>query len=134
MAKKLNYTYALGRRRSASARVRLFRGKGANTVNEKPIEEYFPGILDKMVWSKPFTVTQTSEKYYISARVVGGGKEGQVDAVAFATARAISGVKPDEYRSLLKKAGLLRRDSRIRERRKIGMGGQARRKKQSPKR
>ena len=51
--KKINYTYAVGRRRSASARIRLFRGKGENVVNNMPIEEYFPGVINKDVWSKP---------------------------------------------------------------------------------
>ena len=132
--KKINYTYAVGRRRSASARVRLFRGKGDNTVNGKPVSEYFPGIIAKDKWTKPFKLTETSDKYYISAKVVGGGKNGQLDAVVHGIARALAKAKEDKFRSPLKKAGLLTRDSRVRERRKVGTGGRARRKKQSPKR
>jgi small subunit ribosomal protein S9 len=134
MAKKLNYTYASGKRRSSSARVRLFHGKGENTVNGISLEKYFPGIINKSKWSKPFGLTETSEKYYFSAKVLGGGKEGQIDAVVQGLAKALAKVKPDKFRAPLKKAGLLTRDSRIRERRKVGMGGKARRKRQSPKR
>ncbi|MBU0997921.1 30S ribosomal protein S9 [Patescibacteria group bacterium] len=134
MAKKINYTYAVGRRRSASARIRLFHGKGKNIVNEMPLEKYFPGVVNKSKWSKPFGVTETSDKYYFSAKVVGGGKQGQLDAVVHGLSKALAKVKPDKFRIPLKKVGLLTRDSRIRERRKIGMGGKARRKKQSPKR
>ncbi|MBU2036044.1 30S ribosomal protein S9 [Patescibacteria group bacterium] len=134
MAKKINYTYAVGRRRSASARIRLFHGKGKNIVNEMPLEKYFPGAVNKSKWSKPFGVTETSDKYYFSAKVVGGGKQGQLDAVVHGLSKALAKVKPDKFRIPLKKVGLLTRDSRIRERRKIGMGGKARRKKQSPKR
>jgi len=134
MAKKINYTYAVGKRRSSSARVRLFHGKGDNTVNGKTLEKYFPGEVNKSKWSKPFGITETSDKYYFTAKVVGGGKQGQIDAVINGLSKALSKVKPDKFRTPLKKAGLLTRDSRIRERRKIGMGGKSRRKKQSPKR
>ncbi|MFH1971408.1 MAG: 30S ribosomal protein S9 [Patescibacteria group bacterium] len=134
MAKKTNYTYTVGRRRTSSARIRLFQGKGQNIVNEIPLEKYFPGEVNKSKWSKPFSVTETSDKYYFSAKVVGGGKQGQLDAVIHGLSKALAKIKPDKFRIPLKKVGLLTRDSRIRERRKIGMGGKARRKKQSPKR
>ena len=134
MAKKINYTYAVGKRRTSSARIRLFHGKGKNIVNEIPLEKYFPGAVNKSKWSKPFSVTETLDKYYFSAKVVGGGKQGQLDAVVHGLSKAFAKIKPDKFRIPLKKVGLLTRDSRIRERRKIGMGGKARRKKQSPKR
>ena len=134
MAKKINYTYAVGKRRTSSARIRLFHGKGQNIVNEMSLEKYFPGEVNKSKWSKPFSVTETSDKYYFSAKVVGGGKQGQLDAVVHGLSKALAKIKPDKFRIPLKKVGLLTRDSRIRERRKIGMGGKARRKKQSPKR
>jgi len=134
MAKKLNYTYTTGKRRTSSARIRLFHGKGKNIVNEIPLEKYFPGDVDKSKWLKPFNVTETFDKYYFSAKVVGGGKQGQLDAVVHGLSKALAKVKPDKFRIPLKKVGLLTRDARIRERRKIGMGGKARRKKQSPKR
>jgi len=132
-AKKTEYKYAVGRRRTASARVRLFKGKGASTVNGKLIEEYFPGAVSKDVWSKPFKVVDVANDYYVTVKVVGGGKKGQLEAVVHGISRALVEEKSD-FRTPLKSAGLLTRDARIRERRKVGMGGKSRRKKQSPKR
>jgi small subunit ribosomal protein S9 len=132
--RKINYTYAVGRRKSASARVRLFRGKGENTVNGKLISEYFPGQVMKDKWAKPFKVVEVMDKFYVSVKVVGGGLNGQLDAVVNGIAKALAKAKVDKFRLPLKKAGLLTRDSRVRERRKAGTGGKARRKKQSPKR
>jgi small subunit ribosomal protein S9 len=133
-SKKKNYTYAVGRRKKSSARVRLYHGKGETTINGMPIGEYFPGAVYEDVWSKPYKVTEASDKYYATVRVLGGGKKGQADAVAHGIARALAEVKKDGYRKPLKDAGLLTRDSRMKERRKVGTGGKARRKKQSPKR
>jgi small subunit ribosomal protein S9 len=133
-SKKLEYRYAVGRRRNASARIRLFKGSGRTVVNEKPIEDYFPGVVLKDEWSKPFRVIDAQDLYYATVKVSGGGKMGQLDAVIHGIAKALASENKQDYRSLLKKAGLLTRDARIRERRKIGMGGKARRKKQSPKR
>jgi small subunit ribosomal protein S9 len=132
--KKVKYTYAVGRRKSASARVRLFKGKGENTINGISIDKYFPGSIFKNSWIKPFKLTETIDKYFVTVRVGGGGKNGQLDAVIHGVARALAKVEKEKFRFSLKKAGLLTRDSRIRERRKIGTGGKARRKKQSPKR
>jgi len=132
--KKKNFTYAVGRRRSASARVRLHKGKEQNLVNGEPIGKYFFGDVLKSKWEMPFKLTDTVGKYYITVKVVGGGKNGQLDAVVHGTARAFSKLNSEKFRSPLKKAGLLTRDSRTRERRKVGTGGKARRKKQSPKR
>ena len=134
MAKKLNYTYAVGRRKEAKARVRLFHGKGKNLVNGISIEKYFPGKVMELIWKKPFELSETYEKYYVTVKVKGGGSRGQLDAVVLGISRALASVKERKYRQVLKKQGLLTRDSRIRERRKVGMGGKARRKKQSPKR
>jgi small subunit ribosomal protein S9 len=132
--KKKDYIYAVGRRREASARIRLFKGKGQTVVNGKPIEEYFPGAILKDAWTKPFKVVDTLGSYYATVKVSGGGKMGQLDAVVHGIAKALSLVKKNDFRTPLKKSGLLTRDARIRERRKVGMGGKARRKKQSPKR
>ncbi|MCJ7805398.1 30S ribosomal protein S9 [Patescibacteria group bacterium] len=134
MAKKLNITYAIGKRKNASARVRLFHGKGENIVNEMPIEKYFPGEINKTFWSKPFDLTETADKYYVTVRVFGGGLHAQLEAVVQGIAKALSLAKKEEFRPILKKAGLLTRDSRIRQRRMVGMGGKSRRMKQSPKR
>lgn len=132
--KKPNYTHAVGRRRSASARVRLFKGKGGSVVNDKPIDDYFDGAINRISWIKPFKLTDTEGKYYVTVKVVGGGKSGQLDAVVHGISRALAEADKEKFRPPLKKAGLLTRDSRIRERRKVGTGGKARRKKQSPKR
>lgn len=132
--KKINCIYAVGRRRSASARIRLFHGKGESTVNGKSIAQYFPGVINKDKWTKPFKVTETTGKFYVSVKVVGGGKNGQLGAVVHGISRALAKAKEEMYRKPLKKEGLLTRDARVRERRKVGTGGRARRKKQSPKR
>lgn len=131
---KKDYTYAVGRRKSASARVRLFRGKGESTVNGKPVDKYFIGAIYEDKWLKPFRVIDEMDKFYFTAKVVGGGKKGQIDAVVLGISRALSKLEEEKYRIPLKKAGLLTRDSRVKERRKVGTGGKARRKKQSPKR
>lgn len=134
MTKKIPYIYAIGRRKSARARVRLFSGKGESTVNGMVIEKYFPGEIAKEKYLLPFRVTETEDKYYISVKVTGGGKESQLDAMVVGIARTLVKVKEEKYKPLLKKLKLLTSDSRIRERRKVGTGGKARRKKQSPKR
>ncbi len=134
MSKKVDYFYAVGRRKESQARVRLYHGKGENTVNGKPAGEYFSGEISKKALAKPFGATETSDKYYYSARVVGGGKEGQLSAVVLGLSRCLIKVSPEKNKPVLGKLGLLTRDSRIRQRRMVGMGGKARRKKQSPKR
>ena len=113
MPKKLNYSYAGGKRKESSARVRVFHGKGENTVNGMAAEKYFPGKVSESVWKKPFGVTETSEKYYFSAKVVGGGKQGQLDAVVNGIAKALVKVSEEKFKNKLRKFGLLTRDSRI---------------------
>ena len=132
--KAKDYFYAVGRRKRSSARVRLFKGKGVSTVNDQPIETYFSGIVNKISWEKPFRVIGSEGKFYITVKVIGGGVQGQLDATVHGIAKALEKLDRQEYRNPLKKAGFLTRDSRKRERRKIGTGGKARRKKQSPKR
>jgi small subunit ribosomal protein S9 len=132
--KKPTYIGGTGKRRSASARVRVFKGSGENLVNNIPVEKYFPGEINKAYWIKPFVLTNTLDKYYFSARIIGSGKKGQLDALVHGLARAFVKTDTEKFKSALKKAGLLTRDSRIRQRRMVGMGGKSRRKKQSPKR
>lgn len=132
--KAKEYFYASGRRRSSSARVRVYKGTGENTVNDQLVGKYFPGEVMRSIWQKPFDLTQTAGKYYFTAKVVGGGKNGQLDAVAHATAKALVKIDTEKNKLVLRKSGLLTRDSRIRERRKVNTGGKARRAKQSPKR
>lgn len=128
------YTYAVGRRKSATARVRLFQKKGENLVNEKKVTAYFPYHLDQQALLRPLTITNTETKFYFTAKVAGSGPKGQRDAITHGLARALSLIDRDVYRPVLKKAGLLTRDPRMKESRKVGTGGKARRKKQSPKR
>lgn len=133
-SKKRSYIYATGGRKSASVRVRLFKGKGDIIVNDKPIGEYFPGELAKISYMKPFQVTDTLGKYYATIKVRGSGKNGQLDAVIHGLARALDKGNKQLYHSALKKHKLLTRDARVKERRKVGQMGKARKKKQSPKR
>ena len=132
--KKIDYSYGVGRRKESSARVRLYRGKGENMVNGMPTEKYFPGEIAIKALAKPMGATETSDKYYFSAKVLGGGKEAQLSAVVLGLSRSLVKVSSEKNRTPLKKLGLLTRDSRIRQRRMVGMGGKSRRKKQSPKR
>lgn len=133
MAKK-TYTYAVGRRKAASARVRLFVGKGENMVNDVPAEKYFPREVDKIILGRPFELTQTAGKYYFTAKITGSGKHAQLEALVHGVSRAFSKAGKEKFRASLKKAGLLTRDARVRQRRMVGTGGKARRAKQSPKR
>lgn len=124
---------AVGRRREAVAMVTIVVGKGDVVVNKTPAEKYFPGKQAEVVLKRPFEVTETLGKYSVFVRAWGGGKVGQLGAVVLGMSRAL--VKTDEsLRSRLRRAGLLTRDPRQRERRKVGTGGKARRQKQSPKR
>ncbi|MFZ5932954.1 MAG: 30S ribosomal protein S9 [Patescibacteria group bacterium] len=134
MAKKQNFVFATGKRKEAGARVRLFKGKGENLVNGVPLEKYFPTAIDKALFEKPFKLTQTEGEYYFTAKIKGSGKAGQLTALIHGVARALAAADKDKFRPPLKKAGLLTRDPREKERRKVGTGGKARREKQSPKR
>jgi small subunit ribosomal protein S9 len=133
MAKTDNYNYAIGRRKSATARVRLTNGKGVVTVNGKSVDEYFAGskyILAKL--QQPFVVLDLVNKYDVSAVVEGGGHEGQVEAIRLAIAKALT-VMNEDLKSTLKRADLLSRDSREKERKKFGLKG-ARKQRQFTKR
>ena len=131
---KKDYTYAVGRRKTATARVRLFQKKGDLLVNDIAIGQYFPGATATQRYLEPLKLTGTFEKFSFSAKVEGSGKSSQLDAVVHGLARALSKLDPETYRPVLKKQGLLTRDPRMKESRKVGTGGKARRKKQSPKR
>lgn len=129
----MNTISTVGRRKEAIARVRLSTGQGQITINGKPIAEYFSGALFQKKYQRPLEITKTEGKYTISAKVVGGGRISQVDAVVFGIARAIAKIEPG-LRTVLKKEGLLTRDARVKERRKYGHAQKARAMKQSPKR
>lgn len=132
-AKKRSYITTVGRRKEAIARIRLMEGKGQNTVEGKPINEYFTSLISQKAYLKPFEVTQTIDKYFASILVSGGGFSSQLGAVVHGISRALA--KADsEKRTALKRAGLLTRDPRAKERRKYGLAQKARAGKQSPKR
>ena len=92
-----------------------------------------PIISDKLIYNKPFVTTDTVEKFYFEARTSGGGKGGQLEAVTLAVSRALKKLN-EKYGPMLRNAGLLTVDSRVRQRRMVGTGGKARRAKQSPRR
>lgn len=123
---------AVGRRKTASASVRLVSGNGSITVNDQPAEKYFPGVLAKSRYELPFKTVEVS-KYSATVKVAGGGLNGQLDATTLGIARALLKIKAS-FRLALRQAGLLTRDPRQRQRRMVGMGGKSRRRKQSPKR
>lgn len=129
-----NHMKSVGRRKTASVQIRLFKGKGESTVNGKKVFDYFPGATNKVIIERPFTVNEVLEKYYFTAKVSGGGKKGQLDALVHGIAKALNTLDVEKFRKPLKKIGLLTRDSRARLRRMVGTGGKARRQKQSPKR
>lgn len=127
------YFYALGRRKSATARVRLQGGKGTITVNGKPAEEYFAGsefLLSEL--NKPFSALQQENKFEISAVVTGGGHAGQIDAIRLGISKALS-LMNEDLKGTLKRADLLSRDPREKERKKYGLKG-ARKQRQFTKR
>ena len=109
-----------GRRKEAVARVRLRAGSGAITVNGRPIEAFFPTEVHRMLVTEPLRISQTAEVYDVDATVDGGGVSGQAGAVRLGIARALVGLD-EELRPTLKKAGLLTRDPREKERRKYGL-------------
>ncbi|MBI4037549.1 30S ribosomal protein S9 [Candidatus Curtissbacteria bacterium] len=130
---KSNFIVAVGRRKEAVARIRLFKGTGEIIVNERPIDSYFPGATSKVRWQKPFLLTKSENSYSTTIKVSGSGKSGQLDAVIHGISRALS-LADTNFRPILKKAGLLTRDPRVKERRKYGLAQKARKGKQSPKR
>jgi small subunit ribosomal protein S9 len=128
-----SYFYALGRRKAATARVRLQGGKGNITVNGKPASEYFAGsesLLNEL--DKPFTVLQQENKFDISVVVTGGGHAGQIDAIRLGISKALA-LMNEDLKGTLKRADLLSRDPRERERKKFGLRG-ARKQRQFTKR
>lgn len=143
----VSYYEAVGRRREASARVRLYVvkegsvkigetevAKGEMVVNARPAENYFPGEVYKKMYQEPFRTTNTVGRFAISIKVVGGGLSGQLGAAIHGISRALEKVDKEKFRPILKKRGFMKRDPRAKERRKAGRAGKARARKQSPKR
>ena len=129
-----NFTQAVGRRKSAIAKARGFEGKQEIIINDKPISEYWKHQSLASIYMKPFIVTDTVAKYSASVKIAGSGVHGQIGAFVHAVSRALALINPEVFKPLLRKSGLLTRDSRMKETRKVGQGGKARKKKQSPKR
>jgi len=117
----VRYIEAVGRRKTATARVRLYpAGSGEIIVNNRPLEEYFPRLRDRLHLLEPLEVTGTKGSFNISVLVKGGGISGQAGAVRHGIARAL--VKADEnLRKPLRRGGFLTRDARMKERKKYGL-------------
>ena len=116
------YFYGTGRRKKSVARVRVYPGTGKITINGRDVDNYFGLETLKLIVNQPFTVTETLGKFDIGANVHGGGISGQAGAIRHGAARAL--VTADEaFKPLLKKAGLLTRDPRMKERKKYGLKG-----------
>jgi small subunit ribosomal protein S9 len=143
---KTTYYEALGRRRVATARVRLYVAKESVTVggvavnkgdmivNGRPAEKYFPGESYKRLYLEPFRTTNTMGRFAVTVKTNGGGLVGQLGSVVLGISRALEKVDKEKYRPILKKRGFLKRDPRAKQRRKAGFAGKSRAKKQSPKR
>jgi small subunit ribosomal protein S9 len=114
--------YATGKRKSSIARVWMKPGEGKITVNEHELETYFPLDTARVMIFQPLELTGTLGQFDISVNVQGGGIKGQAGAIRHGITRALLTVK-DEFRELLKKAGLITRDPRVKERKKYGQKG-----------
>lgn len=131
---KGDFTFAVGRRKTATARVRLYKEPGDFVINGKVVGEYFANVTNAQIrYNLPFVTVDALGKYAVTVKVQGSGTAAQLDAVNLGVARALVKMNAN-YQPLLKQAGLLTRDDRMKETRKIGTGGKARRAKQSPKR
>ena len=117
---KQTYFYGTGRRKTAIARVRLLVGNGAIIVNGMPYDERFPSLVHQRAILRPLLVSESINKYNVVAKVEGGGISGQSDALSHGISRAL--VKADEnLRPILRQNGLLTRDARAKERKKVGL-------------
>ncbi|MCI5939184.1 MAG: 30S ribosomal protein S9 [Bacilli bacterium] len=114
--------YGTGRRKSSVARVRLIPGKGQITINGRAFVEYIPSGAVRLDVLQPLTLTGNETSYDVVVNVCGGGISGQAGAIRHGITRALLEVNPD-YRSVLKKAGLVTRDPRAKERKKYGLKG-----------
>ena len=122
MATVLDRFYGTGRRKTSVARVWIRPGSGRTTINRREFENYFPRETLRMIIAQPLQVTNTMGQFDIVATVAGGGPTGQAGAVRHGLARALARFD-DKLRQPLKKAGLLTRDPRMRERKKYGQPG-----------
>ena len=121
MYEKAPYFYGTGRRKSSIARVRLYQGSGKITINDRGIDEYFGLDTLKVIVRQPLVLTKADEKFDVVCRVAGGGVTGQAGAVRHGIARALLQYDSENLRPILKKAGFLTRDPRMKERKKYGL-------------
>ena len=112
---------ATGRRKEAVARVRLVPGSGTITINGRPLEDYFPNKVHQQIVTDPLGTAGVEGAYDIIARIHGGGVSGQAGALRLGIARALNAIDEEASRPALKKAGMLSRDARIKERKKAGL-------------
>ncbi|MBR5236712.1 MAG: 30S ribosomal protein S9 [Clostridia bacterium] len=113
--------YGTGRRKKSIARVRLVAGQGDITINNRTLDDYFGLETLKVIVRQPLVATKTEGKYNVIVNVVGGGFTGQAGAIRHGIARALLEVDAETYRPILKKAGFLTRDPRMKERKKYGL-------------
>jgi small subunit ribosomal protein S9 len=117
-----NVYYSTGRRKTAISRTWLTPGSGQITINNLPVDKYFPIETIRTEMTQPFKITNTVDSYDVKATVVGGGKSGQAGAVRHGITKALVLVNPD-FRLALKRAGFIKRDPRVKERKKYGQKG-----------
>ncbi|WP_010535316.1 30S ribosomal protein S9 [Brachybacterium squillarum] len=113
--------YGTGRRKQAVARVRLIPGSGQWTVNGRTLEDYFPNKVHQQEVNEPFTVLDLQGRFDVIVRLTGGGPSGQAGAVRLGVSRALNEIDAEHNRPTLKKAGFLKRDARVIERKKAGL-------------
>lgn len=118
---KRPYFYGTGRRKKSVARVRLYQGTGSVKINDRDIDDYFGLETLKLIVRQPLNLTGTTDKFDIECRVAGGGVTGQAGAIRHGISRALLQYNSEELRPLLKKAGFLTRDPRMKERKKYGL-------------
>mgnify|MGYP001011962152 CR=1 FL=1 len=121
MYEKAPFYYGTGRRKSSVARVRVYQGSGKITVNNRSLEDYFGLDTLKAIVRQPLELTGTGDKFDIVCTVAGGGFTGQAGAVRHGISRALLQYDGENLRPILKKAGLLTRDPRMKERKKYGL-------------
>ncbi len=115
--------YGTGKRKTAVARVYVRPGVGRIIINRKPIERYFPNESERETLQSPLLLTNTLSRFDILVNVHGGGRSGQAGAIRHGLARALERVPDEEFRGVLKRAGMLTRDARKVERKKYGQPG-----------
>ena len=121
MYNKASYFYGTGRRKSSVARVRVYKGTGKIIINDRPIDDYFGLETLKLIVRQPLVLTDTDGKFDVICRVAGGGVTGQAGAIRHGISRALLQYDTENLRPLLKKAGFLTRDPRMKERKKYGL-------------